>query len=70
VIFLEEIPTPYFERQGVRTRTIMIGIDDYQDTNITKLKGAENDVLHLATKLQTFGGFKIDQSEMESSSCT
>ncbi len=64
MIFLEEISAPYYEREGKTTRAVMIGIDNYEDDSITTLRGAENDVRHLARKLNMFGGFKINESHM------
>jgi Caspase domain len=40
---------------------LVIGVDEYQDTQITKLDGASNDAKLLANALIEYGGFPADQ---------
>src|ERR1700686_3566561 len=40
---------------------MVIGVDEYQDTQISKLNGASNDAKSLANALIEYGGFPADQ---------
>src|SRR5947208_10252311 len=40
---------------------LVIGVDEYQDTQISKLDGASNDAKSLANALIEYGGFPADQ---------
>lgn len=40
---------------------LVIGVDEYQDTQISKLSGASNDAKSLANALIEYGGFPADQ---------
>lgn len=40
---------------------LVIGVDEYQDTQISKLSGASNDAKSLANALVEYGGFPADQ---------
>ena len=40
---------------------LVIGVDEYQDTQISKLDGASNDAKSLASALIEYGGFPADQ---------
>jgi hypothetical protein len=49
---------------------LVIGVDEYQDTQITKLEGASNDAKALADALMQYSGFSADQVFLYSSAQT
>jgi uncharacterized caspase-like protein len=46
----------------VSKRAVVIGINEYRDTRLATLQGAENDAAEIRYQLMTFGGFDIPDS--------
>ncbi len=47
-----------------RRQAVIIGVDNYADTAITKLVGAENDAKELWEHLTTYGDFKVEDHHL------